>query len=397
MKAGVMGLSSDGLFIPGAALTRGELAQDLSALLTLGPALRKAELVGKLAVKTGTVEITGRNGTTQLFAKDQETAVTAGMSVTTKAGGRAEISYDDGSGIRMEPETQINIVRSDGFNYVRSDGIPAVAVDKLEIKMSEGRIFGALANRNEGEEEKLVTPKEVGDAAWWLYPSSVRERIRIEEPSSVTGVWGSFWSTLVTPGNGSQTTLLVGTAEVTSGGQIVSLSPGQTTSVLAPSGSVAPPTPPAPMTPGQLPQQQQPSQQPQQPQPPVSVVDVIQRALDHAGNIGASSGGGSGSSHHRETPPPVVTEPAIIISPAVIKNAFENSDYNSGPLEVSGGTEPYTFSAAEDLPDWLDIDHESGETALSMRAPQAIIPSLSPRQTAAGIPAPRNIRFTYTP
>ncbi|MEA4925006.1 MAG: S-layer homology domain-containing protein [Syntrophomonadaceae bacterium] len=272
VKAGLMGLSSNGLFAPDAAFTRGELAQSLTALLTLGPDLSKAELVGKLTVKTGTVKLTGQDGSSRLLAEDQETTVTAGMTIATATGSRAEISYDDGSGIRVEPATQISVVKSDGFKYMRPDGTPAVAVDRLEIKMSGGQIFGALANRSEGATENYIKPADESTLSWWVYPYAARERIRVNSPSSVTGVWGSFWSQLVTsPGSGSsavleggasppgggETSVLSGHVEVSAGGQAVSLGGGQGTTVppvsLSGEGMAppAPPTPPAPLTPQQ--------------------------------------------------------------------------------------------------------------------------------------------------
>lgn len=360
VEAGIMGLSSDGLFVPDAAFTRGELAQSLSTLFTLGPALREVELIGKLTVTTGKIKIIGQDGSSRLLSQDQETTVTAGMTIATDPGSRAEISYDDGSGIRLEPNTQISVVRSDGFRYMRPDGTPAVAVDKLEIKMSGGRIFGALANRNEGMDEDYVTPAAEGDLPWWLYPYSARERIRVDMPSSVTGVWGSFWSVLqywggpdstevlegaaADPGSsrsgfgGSETAVLSGHVEVTSGGQTISLGGG---------GGMAPPSPPAPLSPGQgqllqsaedwflnraqeiqtsaptPPPPQQPGGVPatSPPSPPLlgqqqpNVVNVIQTALGQAGSAGSVSGGDSGGDSSSEAPsytPPAITGPDTI-------------------------------------------------------------------------------------
>jgi hypothetical protein len=381
VKAGIMGLSSDGLFFPGTAFTRGEMAQSLYTLLTLSPALRKAELAGKLTVKTGNVKITDRDGSPHLLTKGQETRVTVGTTIMVETGSRAEISYDDGSGIRIEPKTQISILRSDGFNYMRPDGTPAVAVDKLEIKLIAGRIFGALANRNEGMAEDHVSPADEGSLQWWQYTYAARERIRVDMPTGVTGVFGTFWSNLVTPSGSGSTSVLAGNTEVSSGGQSVTVSGGQATSV-PPAGG--PPTPPAPLTPQQaqefasaggwvlqqaqeiqnnvptppMPPQQQGPQTPQQPgQPPVPpvapppVLNTIQQALDQASGVASpvtSPGPSRNSDSDSDSDDPTETAPTINGRNAITLTQGDSL------------SEPYTFGGYP-APTQFGIDFGGGE------------------------------------
>lgn len=247
VEAGLMTLSPGRIFSPDAPFSRGEFARSLSVLFALGPALRGAELTGKLTVTNGEVTVAEESGLSRSVST--ELMVGAGMTITTDDQGQAEISFDDGSGIRMEPNTEISIVRADGLRYMRVDGTPAVAIDKLAIKLNRGGILGALANRNEGSETSGDQPVLTeAPPAWWLYPSSRRERVTIEMPSGVVGVWGTFWQSFVGASGQDSTAVLIGNAEVTSDGQAVSLVGGLSTTILSP---LLPPSPPSPLTPAQ--------------------------------------------------------------------------------------------------------------------------------------------------
>ncbi|MCL6635740.1 MAG: S-layer homology domain-containing protein, partial [Peptococcaceae bacterium] len=63
VEAGLVDLPADNLFKPELAFRRGDMARGLSALFTLSPALRAAELTGKLVVKRGQVTVTTGAGT----------------------------------------------------------------------------------------------------------------------------------------------------------------------------------------------------------------------------------------------------------------------------------------------------------------------------------------------
>lgn len=333
-KAGMIALPSDQLFGPDMDFTRGEFARCLSTLFTLGPGLRSAELIGELTVTQGQVTITGGDGNPRTVTA--ATTVGAGMTVATDGKSLAEISFDDGSGIRMEHDTEISIVRADGFRYMRADGTPAVSVDKLELKLNKGKILGALANRNAGVEETVSQPVPT-DETWWLYPFSKRERITVEMPAGIAGIFGTFWGSVVTGGGGSGTTVLEGSAIVSSDGETVPLTGGQGSQVSSPPVPPSPPapltpgqmqeflsgqewilnsaqqvqnsapTPPPPVTPGQSPQQQsqppttlpdpQTPPAPQQPPTPPNVVSVIQEALQQPGTPPPSGGGSRSGSH----------------------------------------------------------------------------------------------------
>jgi hypothetical protein len=293
VEAGLLALSADQLFYPDTAFSRGEFARTLTTIFALGPNLRTAALTGKLTVTKGQAAVSDGNGTITVKAGSTVTAA-AGMTITVGNQSRAEISFDDGSGIRIEPGAEIAITRADGLNYMRPDGTPGVAVDNLVINQVKGQIFGALANRNEGSELKSTTSAAVQENLdWWLYPYSERVRITVNMPWSVAEVWGTFWGSIVNPGSGSSTevldgsatvsggsgtppptpgapptqsgesgvSVLIGNATVTSGGESVSLTGGQGTSV-----PPAPPTPGAPpTTPGVPPATQDGGQTPSAP------------------------------------------------------------------------------------------------------------------------------------
>ncbi len=174
--------------------------------------------------------------------------------------------------------------------------------------------------------------------AWWLYPFSERERVTIEMPAGVVGIWGTFWSNLVSgSASGSSTAVLSGHAEVTSGGQTVSLGVGQTSTVPP---SVQPPSPPAPLSPSQ--QQgfgsqadwiQGRAQEIQNnapvPPPPVSpqgpatpgqqppgVLGTIQGALEQLS--GGSPGSGGGPASDGDSPPDTLNSAPAITGPDTI-------------------------------------------------------------------------------
>ncbi|BAF60986.1 hypothetical membrane protein [Pelotomaculum thermopropionicum SI] len=277
VEAGLVELPADKLFKPDLAFRRGDLARGLSALFTLGPSLRQTELTGKLAVKKGEVTLTAENGASREVAG--ETRVGAGTKIITRHNSQAEIAFDDGSGILIDANTEISIVKATGFAYMRSDGSPGTAVDRLEIELKKGKIFGALASRYEkaetsgenktsftgGGKEKYITlastnfspgfagillaenetpGTESQETAWWQEPYSERERVVVDMPWGVCGIRGTFWMNQVSS-TGQSTALITGKAVVTAGGKSVTLTGGQSTTITS---SGAYPTPPAALT-----------------------------------------------------------------------------------------------------------------------------------------------------
>lgn len=275
VEAGLVELSANKLFEPDQAFRRSDLARGLSVMFTLSPVLRPADLTGMLTVKKGQATVTGKGGISS--AVTGETTVGFGDKIVTGDACQAEISFDDGSGFLIEAGAELEIVKAQGFNYMRKNGSPGVAVDKLEVKLTKGRIFGSLANRYENTAQPaggnktaslggiegtdvilastelppglagiLLAQNEAGESGnqevqWWAEPYTERERVTVDMPWGVAGIRGTFWTNLV-DALGQSTALITGHATVTANGQTVSLSNQQSTTITS-SGAI--PAPPA--------------------------------------------------------------------------------------------------------------------------------------------------------
>lgn len=320
VQAGLMELSSDGKFNPKEKFQRGEMAKGIAVLFGIGPALRSAELIGKLTVTSGTVTVN------DIKIEKTET-VGVGDTIITGSNSKAEIVYDDGSGFLIDPNTELSITASKGLNYMKHNGVAGVTVDKLTASLKKGTIFGALANHYNNTTESAVTTGALtasegsgGDKTdWWDEPYKVRTRVEIHMPGGVTEIKGTFWNNTVNS-NGGSTSVMDGSVTVTSssGGQSVSVSAGQVTSL---SWAGAPPSPPAPMPPvvvtawataatwamqcANAIQSNPPMPMPQNPlgMGPPNVVSQVTAALNQLTGGPQDSGSGGGGSHHHSTVP----------------------------------------------------------------------------------------------
>lgn len=279
VEAGLVELSAEKLFQPDLAFRRGDLTRGLSAMFTLSPVLRPADLTGKLVVKKGKVTVASINGVPREVSGEMR--VGAGDKIKTGAGSQAEIVFDDGSGFLIEAGTDLEINQARGFVYMRENGTPGVAVDKLVVNLTKGQIFGALASRYEkapqpaggnktaslggidGIDMVLASTELPPDLAgillaeaeadgsenqevpWWAEPYTERERVTVDMPWGVAGIRGTFWMNSVSATGQSSTALIIGHAVVTSGGQTVPVTAGQSTVITSVS---APPAPPAALT-----------------------------------------------------------------------------------------------------------------------------------------------------
>jgi uncharacterized repeat protein (TIGR02543 family) len=217
IEAGLVEMADDSTFQPDLAMRRGEMARGVSAMLTLSPSLRSAELTGMLTVKNGSVTlITG--GTEHKLTG--EILIGTGSTIITGSDSQAEIIFDDGSGILIDENTEIAITKSSGFSYMRQNGTAGVAVDKLTVKLVKGRIFGGLASHNEvspqaaAYKEKYITlasikmppglaslllaegdgtPEVQEETPWWAEPYTEYERVEVNMPWGTGGIRGTFW------------------------------------------------------------------------------------------------------------------------------------------------------------------------------------------------------------
>ncbi len=268
VKSGVISLSSDQKFNPDDLFSRADLAMSLSAIINLGPDVRGKELLGVLSNIKGEVTVTGGNGVSRTVSN--ETKIPVGSNISTAENSSAELTFDDGSGILIKENTSIDITKGDGITYMRQNGTIGVMVDRLEIKLNHGVIFGALASLMDGSSNEEQAKQNIAknsrivasgnispelwvnlianSTPWWQQPYSQRERVVVNMPWGVAGIRGTFWMNNVT-GSSQSTSLITGSATIISGGQSVLLLGGQSTISLSPS---APPAPPSILTPDQI-------------------------------------------------------------------------------------------------------------------------------------------------
>lgn len=250
-------------FLPNLKFDRSSLARALAILLTRDPDLYSTNLPNYLTVTTGTVHVTRANSTTpELISKN--TILSLGDSLTVDQGSSAKLDFPDGTGLRLEENSAISIKESRGRSYLKPDGSPGIAVESLNVDMKSGKMFGALATSAENENantqsastkvraaglgryKTITTAAAATPLPWWKQAGVKRTKVKVDMPTGVAAIRGTFWENQVSSDGSFKTTLLTGDAEVTSSsGQNVSLTAGQRTEVTAPT---APPVPPAPLT-----------------------------------------------------------------------------------------------------------------------------------------------------
>ena len=254
---------------PEQPFARGDLARALSILLTKDPGLNQQELIGKLKVKKGTVEIK-RAGSEKTQTINTASIVRKGDTVITGRDGETEINYPDGSGILLKPDSELIIKTSIGRAYILKDGRPGTAVEDLQVELTNGKLFGALASKYTGKEETKEEAEETAsnnkyskiasrdknfdlmaaktsEQPWYKTAEKKKVKVKVDMPWGVAAIRGSFWSNFA-GNNGCGMNLLQGDGSLSSGGQTQNLSPGQSSG----SGSSGgPPSPPGPMSPSE--------------------------------------------------------------------------------------------------------------------------------------------------
>lgn len=265
LAAEMVSLSSDKKsFLPNTKFSRGSFTRSLAILITRDPGLYQTILPNLLTVTKGTVHVTRANSTSPEIISSN-TPLNIGDSLTVDQGSSAKLDFPDGTGLRLEQNSTITIKDSKGRSYIKPDGSPGIAVESLNVDMKSGQLFGALASSAEAEgassetastkvrAASLASSKTITTAAatakplpWWKQTGVKRTKVKVDMPTGVAAIRGTFWENQVSTDGSFKTTLLTGDAEVTSsGGQNVSLTAGQRTEVTTPT---APPAPPAPLT-----------------------------------------------------------------------------------------------------------------------------------------------------
>ncbi|MHB8158138.1 MAG: S-layer homology domain-containing protein, partial [Desulfocucumaceae bacterium] len=145
----MVGLSKDKKnFLPDDPLTRGQMARILGILLTKDPDLSKVALTGRVKVIKGTVTVTPK-GEEEPQAVKESKGIIAGDNIKTGPGSSADITFPDGTSLRLEEDAELTIREARGLSYIVSDGKPGVAVDWLDLDLKQGKMFGALAKQTQ--------------------------------------------------------------------------------------------------------------------------------------------------------------------------------------------------------------------------------------------------------
>ena len=275
-------------FYPNATFTRGDLSRSLGILLTKDPSLYKTPLTGQLMVIEGKVSVT-QAGSTSVVKKNDSIKIAAGDTIQTGPNAVTNLTFPDGSGLRIEENTELTVKEGRGRSYIKPDGSPGISVEMLNIDVKEGQRFGALASKYDKQEKQAgvadttdlsdyplvaainghglkdilinelkynilaaenantatVTGQGNESLPWWEVTENKRVRVEVDMPWSVAAIRGTFWENIVESSGQSSTSLLVGEGEVTSGGETVPLDAGQRTATTEPN---TPPDDPAPMT-----------------------------------------------------------------------------------------------------------------------------------------------------
>jgi len=249
--------SADGKNIyPDAEMSRGNLARALAILLTHDPALNRVKLEGKLSEIKGQVTLI-RNGKSQTITK--ECSVLQGDQIETGARSSARVGYPDGSSNLIEANTSVIIKQSDGSRYIKKDGSQGIAVDYLNMDLSKGTLYGALATkRQSGEDQNATTDNEISnqnrislagsklaaldsfdylaaadkEQLWYKTAEQKKVKVKVDMPWGVAAIRGTFVVITVNPNGTCRVSCLTGSAEVTgSTGNGVFLTGNDTASV----------------------------------------------------------------------------------------------------------------------------------------------------------------------
>ncbi|MGE5398079.1 MAG: S-layer homology domain-containing protein [Chitinophagales bacterium] len=252
-------------FAPNRNATRADTARGLAVVMNTAPEYTKSALPITLKKITGTVTYQEHNQPGINITESR--LCSTGATITTGENSEAQLSFPDGSNILMKAKTQVIIKESRGQSYLKQDGTQGTTVDFLEVSLTRGRIFGAMAtsyffgqsenNTDTGQKKVKNSQPAVKAAAsskpaantlpWWKQSSSKRERMKVNMPWGVAAVRGCFWSNAITD-EGQITSVVEGGSDdvtETSAGQSVYLGTGKFAKITS---ANVPPTQPAPLS-----------------------------------------------------------------------------------------------------------------------------------------------------
>jgi hypothetical protein len=275
LAAGLLPPTASG-FSPQAPAGRLEVVRGLALAYVLAPARSAAPLsprVSPLEGEVWVIDAAGQRGPAQA------TALGPGGTVETGPDGRAELTFEDGSAILLEPRTVLRLERAQGYRFIDVSGRERRGIDALELTLDRGTVFGALAATTWQESSppaaaagprlaartapspaatarlasagsppaaagRLAAAAQKDEVPWYLRAYTRKARVRINMPWGVAGIRGTFWRIEVHE-TGFSASVLVGEAVVTAAGQTVSLRSGQYTEAAAGQAPIEPRAMPA--------------------------------------------------------------------------------------------------------------------------------------------------------
>ncbi|MGE5370991.1 MAG: S-layer homology domain-containing protein [Solirubrobacterales bacterium] len=354
LSAGVLTPKSANRFAPETAAQRGEIAFGLTRMLTTAPDRMEVPLSILLQRNCGEVKLSGPSPNP--IQIDKEMACSPGQTIETGKDGEARLSFPDGSNLLMKRNTKIEIIKARGQSVIRQDGSPGAVIDYLEIKLVQGKVFGALAATYFIHPEVTAPaavkgqsvpgsaslfagePQEQPKTVWWKEASAKRVRVQMDMPWGVAGVRGTMWANAVSP-SGQSTSVVDGSVEVTANGVSVEVPEGSSTVVAGQGQAPAPPArmPAAERQEWQAQQQwvqetlqaikenapviQEPPGQPDQPQTPTApavdqIVSQVLESYQDSTTQGTSGGSGGGSDSEPAPAPAASDASAATVTPS---------------------------------------------------------------------------------
>ncbi|MBP1761650.1 MAG: hypothetical protein H6Q64_1192, partial [Firmicutes bacterium] len=145
LDANIMELASPGKFSPDQPANRVEVARGLAIMLILNPDSNKVNITGTLVVINGQVQIIKATGEQITVSAASPSQCTQGDTITTGPNSSAHLNFPDGSGFDIKENTSLIIKEARGCETILQDGTPAAKIEFLEVGLSKGQIFGALA------------------------------------------------------------------------------------------------------------------------------------------------------------------------------------------------------------------------------------------------------------
>lgn len=254
LDAGLLETVEKNNFAPDVPALRSQVARGLALMMTMSPDRSGLDLAGSLVAIKGEV-LVKRDGEFENITGT--TSCGEGAVIRTGAAGVAELNFPDGSGLRLQPDTEIAIKEIRGKAAILRDGTPGAYVDYLEVQLDRGRMFGALAYGYIFQQEKSLTKTAINNSPaggrllasagllplaitlaenevpWWETASDSQVRVKVDMPWGVAGIRGTFWMNDVLS-NQAVTTVADGAVELTASGETVTVPEGYSSTIASP-------------------------------------------------------------------------------------------------------------------------------------------------------------------